>query len=205
MALHYGAGRVFVVEYNHPICDHERVAVLSHEELKARRLRTDFAISYSSFEHDGLGRYGDPLDPDGDLRAMREAHEALNENGILFLGIPIGTDCVIWNACRVYGRCRLPLMLKGWQCVDVFDIHSHPSTGKLIGNEDVGQVLLVLKRIETDYPDDAELKQRIEAAEQDNEKGFGTESKRLLAEICQLVLDYKADMEYAVGFRFSPQ
>ncbi len=31
----------------------------------------DMALSISSFDHDGLGRYGDPLDPVGDLKAMR--------------------------------------------------------------------------------------------------------------------------------------
>lgn len=33
----------------------------------------DFAISYSSWEHDGLGRYGDPVDPWGDVKAMQRA------------------------------------------------------------------------------------------------------------------------------------
>ncbi len=32
------------------------------------RAQMDFAFSYSSIEHNGLGRYGDPLDPDADLR-----------------------------------------------------------------------------------------------------------------------------------------
>ena len=30
----------------------------------------DFAFSFSSIEHNGLGRYGDALDPNGDLRDM---------------------------------------------------------------------------------------------------------------------------------------
>ncbi len=30
----------------------------------------DAAFSMSSFDHDGLGRYGDPLGPDSDLLAM---------------------------------------------------------------------------------------------------------------------------------------
>jgi hypothetical protein len=33
----------------------------------------DFAVSYSSWEHDGLGRYGDPVDPWGDVKAMQRA------------------------------------------------------------------------------------------------------------------------------------
>jgi len=34
------------------------------------RAQMDFAFSYSSIEHNGLGRYGDPLDPNADLRDM---------------------------------------------------------------------------------------------------------------------------------------
>lgn len=33
----------------------------------------DFAFVYSSWEHDGLGRYGDPIDPWGDIKAMQRA------------------------------------------------------------------------------------------------------------------------------------
>lgn len=33
----------------------------------------DFAFSYSSWEHDGLGRYGDPIDPWGDVKAVELA------------------------------------------------------------------------------------------------------------------------------------
>ena len=36
----------------------------------------DACVSISSYEHDGLGRYGDPLNPDGDLEeAMKELEE----------------------------------------------------------------------------------------------------------------------------------
>jgi hypothetical protein len=33
----------------------------------------DFVYSFSSLEHDGLGRYGDPIDPWGDVKAMQRA------------------------------------------------------------------------------------------------------------------------------------
>ena len=32
----------------------------------------DVCLSISSFDHDGLGRYGDPLDPSGDLRTPHD-------------------------------------------------------------------------------------------------------------------------------------
>ena len=38
--------------------------------------------------HDGLGRYGDPLNPDGDLSAVREMRALLKPRGWLLLGVP---------------------------------------------------------------------------------------------------------------------
>ena len=67
----------------------------------------DVILSISSFEHDGLGRYGDPVDPDADLRSMSKTRQMLSPEGLLFLAVPIGRDCVMWNAHRVYGRARL--------------------------------------------------------------------------------------------------
>lgn len=49
-----------------------------------------FLFSLISFDHDGLGRYGDPIDPDADLKAMANVRCALKNDGILFLTIPIG-------------------------------------------------------------------------------------------------------------------
>ena len=77
----------------------------------------DTVISISSFEHDGLGRYGDPLNPYGDLRAMKEAREMLCPGRLLFLAVPVGMDALVWNAHRVYGPVRLPMLLQNWSVV----------------------------------------------------------------------------------------
>jgi hypothetical protein len=37
-------------------------------------------------EHDGLGRYGDPINPFGDLESIARARCLLKHGGILFLG-----------------------------------------------------------------------------------------------------------------------
>ena len=79
----------------------------------------------SSIEHDGLGRYGDPLDPDGDLRAMKEAKQFLKKDGIMFLSIPAGYDTVFFNVHRVYGEKRLPLLLKEWDKLDAFGVNQY--------------------------------------------------------------------------------
>ena len=79
----------------------------------------DLVVSISNFEHDGLGRYGDPIDPNGDLRAMSEMQTLVKPNGFLILGVPVALDAVVWNAHRLYGRVRLPLLLRGWS-IDAF-------------------------------------------------------------------------------------
>jgi hypothetical protein len=81
--------------------------------------QVDFAFSLSSFEHTGLGRYGDKLDADGDLKAMGIAHCLIKDGGILFLSLPMGQDIIYYNAHRKYGRIRLPLLFVGWEVVDV--------------------------------------------------------------------------------------
>ena len=53
-------------------------------------------------EHIGLGRYGDPLDPDGDLKAIKELIRVLAVNGDLLFVVPVGKPRVIFNAHRIY-------------------------------------------------------------------------------------------------------
>jgi hypothetical protein len=53
-------------------------------------------------EHIGLGRYGDPLDPDGDLKAIAELVRVLAPGGNLLIATPVGRPRVAFNAHRVY-------------------------------------------------------------------------------------------------------
>jgi SAM-dependent methyltransferase len=53
-------------------------------------------------EHVGLGRYGDPLDADGDLKAMRELTRVLAPGGSLLFVVPVGRPRVCFNAHRIY-------------------------------------------------------------------------------------------------------
>lgn len=52
-------------------------------------------------EHVGLGRYGDPLDPDGDLKAIRELIRVLAPGGNLLVATPVGRPRVAFNAHRI--------------------------------------------------------------------------------------------------------
>lgn len=53
-------------------------------------------------EHVGLGRYGDPLDPQGDLKAMAELKRVLAPGGLLLFVVPVGTPRIMYNAHRIY-------------------------------------------------------------------------------------------------------
>ena len=62
-------------------------------------------------DHDGLGRYGDPLDPDADLSMIKSLANLLTPTGLLFLSVSIGPDLVVYNLLRRYGRRRLAMLL----------------------------------------------------------------------------------------------
>ena len=53
-------------------------------------------------EHIGLGRYGDPIDYDGDLKAMSELRRVLKPNGNLLFVVPVGKPKIMFNAHRIY-------------------------------------------------------------------------------------------------------
>jgi hypothetical protein len=70
----------------------------------------DFAITFSSVEHTGLGRYGDALNPFGDYEAIAQIWCMLKPGGLLILGVPLSYSqdgWIVYNAHRVYGWKRL--------------------------------------------------------------------------------------------------
>jgi|CXWL01.1.fsa_nt_gi SAM-dependent methyltransferase len=58
-------------------------------------------------EHVGLGRYGDPLDPDGDLKAISELKRVTALGGDLLFVVPIGTAKIAFNAHRIYNYAQI--------------------------------------------------------------------------------------------------
>jgi SAM-dependent methyltransferase len=53
-------------------------------------------------EHVGLGRYGDPIDPQGDLKAMNELKRVVRPGGSLLFVTPVGEARIVFNAHRIY-------------------------------------------------------------------------------------------------------
>lgn len=201
-----GAATVTTVDYRDPSYRHPKLRFLHIDELSKGTESFDVAVSYSSFEHDGLGRYGDPLHPNADLIRMQQvssrkgpvptrkpgiagclvgteargkpstllvmrilraaaswlgtccplflllsppspssgcflgtlwckslqcysvlvpvnlwqAKNIVKPGGLMFLGVPNGKDYLVFNAHRVYGPIRFPMLIKGWKLLRTF-------------------------------------------------------------------------------------
>lgn len=55
-----------------------------------------------TIEHIGLGRYGEPIDPDADLKAVNELIRVLAPGGTLIFVTPVGKPRIQFNAHRIY-------------------------------------------------------------------------------------------------------
>ncbi len=64
-------------------------------------------------EHVGLGRYGDPIDPDGAAKAAAELSRVLAPRGSLFLSVPVGRERACFNAHRVFVPASVIRMFAG--------------------------------------------------------------------------------------------
>jgi hypothetical protein len=123
--IHLGASEVVTLEYNQLTYQHPRAKTVWAPEFDAffdcsgEQIQSfDFIVTMSSLDHDGLGRYGDPLNPNGDLESMIKLRSLLKADGKMILTVPIGPDVVVFNLHRRYGRIRLPALLRGWKIVD---------------------------------------------------------------------------------------
>jgi hypothetical protein len=63
-------------------------------ELGPKGSKFDGVVTYSSLEHSGLGRYGDAINPWGDLITMAKAWCLTKSGGRMMVGVPTGPDQV---------------------------------------------------------------------------------------------------------------
>jgi SAM-dependent methyltransferase len=119
IAYIYSGKACSCLEYNKRVCESDKIKYYQYDTYDSLP-KFDVCISISSIEHSGLGRYGDKIDPMGDIKTMRDIKNILKKDGVFFLSVPIGKDRVMWNAHRVYGKIRLELLLDGWECIDTY-------------------------------------------------------------------------------------
>jgi len=143
IAIYYGAYPI-TIEYNAINSMDSRIKTMTVAEYERNPIKFDALISISSIEHDGLGRYGDPIDPYGDIKAMQKMKAMLHEDGLLFFAVPIGKDRLVWNAHRIYGKLRFPMIIDGWEIIDSTRFQPQDFE-RDNGNDGSYQPLLVLK------------------------------------------------------------
>lgn len=89
-------------------------------------------------EHIGLGRYGDPLDPLGTVKACRELQRVLAPGGNLYFGLPIGRPRVCFNAHRIHSTDQILEYFAGLKLVEFSFVNDkgrflknvHPDIGR---------------------------------------------------------------------------
>jgi len=127
----HGAKQVVTVEYGRiDVDEHPVISATTPSQLAAMMLTRprafDFAVTFSSLEHSGLGRYGDSLNPYGDIEAMVQTWCLLRPGGLFILGVPAADpsashDEIVWNAHRLYGPHRLAELFAGYEHVESID------------------------------------------------------------------------------------
>ena len=69
-----------------------------------------------TIEHFGLGRYGDPVDPEGHLKGLARLQEMVKPGGMLYLSTPIGPQRIEFNAHRIFAASTLlGWFAEGWK------------------------------------------------------------------------------------------
>ncbi len=80
--------------------------------MDENKVPTDYCDSISSLhalEHFGLGRYGEPIDPEGHLKGFKNITKMLKTGGKFYFSVPMGRQRIEFNAHRVFG---MPYLLK---------------------------------------------------------------------------------------------
>lgn len=84
-------------------------------------------------EHIGLGRYGDPLDPDGDIKAINELKRVTKPGGSLLFVTPLaGSPTMRFNGHRVYSRDQILSYFSDMECKEFALIPEDGKDGGLV-------------------------------------------------------------------------
>lgn len=92
-------------------------------------------------EHIGLGRYGDPLDPLGSVKAALELQRVMRVWGRLYISLPVGRERICFNAHRVHSPISVLKMFSQMKLIefsyvdDAGQFHENKPVEEAIGSE----------------------------------------------------------------------
>ncbi|MFI5295183.1 MAG: DUF268 domain-containing protein [Thermodesulfovibrionales bacterium] len=106
-----------------------------HADITALPFDDNSVLSLSCMhviEHIGLGRYGDPIDPEGDLKAVAEIRRVLAPGGDLLFVVPVGRPRVVFNAHRIYSYQQIIDCFVAFRLMEFALVPDDPKDGGLI-------------------------------------------------------------------------
>jgi hypothetical protein len=122
--LEAGASSVVTLEYGKIRSEHPKIKTLIPLEFQRDFFNGqlglfDSIVTFSSVEHSGLGRYGDALNPWGDVLEIARANCVCKPEGSLVLAVMCGNvlctqDSLEFNLHREYGYTRWPYLASNW-------------------------------------------------------------------------------------------
>jgi hypothetical protein len=107
---------------------HMNISFLRADLMSDRQVfpTADSVSCLHTIEHLGLGRYGDPIDPDGYKKGFKNLLKMVEPNGTLYISFPIGDENEVhFNSQRVFHPLDIfkwsddkSIELKRFDCVD---------------------------------------------------------------------------------------
>jgi SAM-dependent methyltransferase len=99
---------------------------ITFRQVDLMQLNTEF-INYTdsisclhALEHFGLGRYGDSIDFEGYLKGFENIGKMLKTGGKFYFSVPLGTQCTVFHAHRIFSLRYLLDMIEPNYRIDAF-------------------------------------------------------------------------------------
>jgi SAM-dependent methyltransferase len=115
MQIATGVPSCTVFEVRPAEANHPQVQVRVKDLTYAEDVEPEFDLvtCLSTIEHIGLGRYGDPIDPWGDIKMAENLMRILRPGGVMLISFPTGPGCVVFNKHRIYSPYRRDSLFRG--------------------------------------------------------------------------------------------
>lgn len=112
--------RPLPVQLGNLVCREGTILGLPYANASVRSISSMHVI-----EHIDLGRYGDPIDPQGTQKACAELARVLMPGGYLYLSTPIGTPRIQFNGQRILSIEEVCEFLTGLTLVEMAWVDNH--------------------------------------------------------------------------------
>lgn len=96
--------------------------------------------SFHAVEHFGLGRYGDPVDPEGYRKAISEMKRIVCPGGQMLFSVPIGIQRLEFNGHRIFDPMTVIQLFEGFELVEFSVIDDEDKLHEAVRPEDYRQL-----------------------------------------------------------------